>query len=145
MKFEGTINELCDLDISAHVKWLRSIPVTDWHKLGDPAFHNWDAEFRPLAEKLVQQFYPGCKVYGMGLWLVEPGQVHPSHTDIQPDDWLVRVHIPLVTNQLCVTIMDDGPHHLEVGKAYRFNTLANHEVVNRGDCRRIHFMFDVTK
>jgi hypothetical protein len=145
MRFDGTIDELCDLNVAGLVTWLEAIPVKEWHRLGDPSYENWDATFRPFAEEIVQRFYPGCKVGGMGLWLVEPGKVHPSHTDVQHDDWLVRIHIPLATNGGCVTTMSDGQHRLEVGKVYRFNTLSPHEVANNGDTRRIHFMFDVLR
>jgi hypothetical protein len=143
MRFEGTIDELCDVDIAEFVFWLNHVPVALWHRLHE--VDDWDVKFRPLAESLVRVHYPGCKIGGMGLWLVEPGKVHPAHIDLQHEDWLVRIHIPLATNAGCITSMDDGEHRMKIGKAYRFNTLALHAVANNGETRRIHFMFDVLR
>lgn len=131
------------MDILDHVAWLWDIPVQDWNRLHER--EDWDAKFRPFAEDLLADHYPGCHVGGMGLWLVEPGQSHAAHTDIQPDEWVVRIHVPLATNGDCVTMMPDGDHYMKIGRAYRFNTLAMHAVANRGQTRRIHLVIDVCR
>jgi hypothetical protein len=82
---------------------------------------------RPIAEALTARHYPGCSVSGVGYFVLEPGQVH----------------VPVTTNDKVIFTMDDGEHHMEVGKAYRFNTLATHAVANGGKTARVHLVFDV--
>lgn len=124
-RFNGTIEEFADVDIP-----LASVDAED---------------FRPFATKLVEQFFPGCSISGIGLFTVAPGQIHPVHTDVQPEEWVTRVHIPLSTNRHCVATMPDGPHEMVVGKAYKFNTLAPHAVSNGGLTPRVHLVFEVRK
>ena len=76
---------------------------------------------------------------------LDPGQIHPAHQDMQPTEWVTRVHIPLVTNPHAVATMDDGYHQMLVGKAYLFNTLVTHAVANGGTTPRIHLVFDVKR
>ena len=120
-----TIEELADVDVSG-------IPL--------------EAEaFRPLAESLVKEFYPHCVISGIGLFTLEPGQIHPVHKDDQPPEWVTRVHIPLQTNPHAVATTEDGPIHMRVGKAYRFNTMREHAVSNGGKTPRIHLVFEVRR
>lgn len=93
--------------------------------------------------RLVDTYYPGCKIAGVGVWSVAPGQKHPMHVDDQPLEWIVRVHIPLTTNPDAIFIMRDGKYHMKVGKAYEFNTLAEHAVENLGVTMRDHFIIEV--
>jgi hypothetical protein len=103
-----------------------------------------DATENPLiiAGELVRRYYPDCQ-FSYGLWDLEPGQVHPAHTDQQPPSWLVRIHVPLSTNPGVVFTMEDGDHHMAVGKAYRMNTLRTHAVENRGKTPRVHLVIEV--
>jgi hypothetical protein len=117
MRFAGTIEYLCDVDLTkSHAE---------------------------IAEEVISEFYPGCAVSGIGVWEMEPGLVHPDHWDDQPLYWLTRVHVPLVTNPSVVFTMEDGEHHMEVGKAYRMNTLSVHAVANKGETARTHLVFDI--
>lgn len=101
------------------------------------------AEPGSVAGELVRRFYPDCR-FSYGLWNMEPGQVHPAHIDQQPPEWLARIHVPLKTNAGVVFTMEDGDHHMEVGKAYRVNTLRTHAVANRGNTERVHLVIEVT-
>jgi hypothetical protein len=133
-RFTGTIEKLADIDVDDLADYLSERPVSEWNR-------SWGG-FLPSANAIVEEFYPGCTVPDVGMFVLEPWQVHPAHTDVQPSNWLVRIHIPIITNKGAITIMDDGEHHMEVGKAYRFNTLATHAVYN-GDTYRAHLVFDV--
>lgn len=99
-------------------------------------------ELFAVAEDLVARFYPGCK-FDFGTWDLAPGQVHPAHIDEQPPHWLARIHVPLTTNPGVIFRMDDGEHHMEVGKAYRMNTLRTHAVENKGETHRVHLVIEV--
>lgn len=146
MRFVGTIESFARVDVSAFVDWLSSVPVEDWRKTADADWDEWGGRFGyPLADKLTKTYYPGCRVSGIGIFVLEPGQVHPAHKDEQNPSWVTRVHVPLITSDEALIIMDDGEHRMEVGKAYRFNTLATHAVVNLGKTHRAHFVFDIVR
>jgi hypothetical protein len=100
-------------------------------------------DHKSIAGDVITAFYPGCAVSGIGVWDMEPGQVHPAHRDEQPPYWIARIHVPLITNPGVVFTMEDGEHRMEVGKAYRMNTLATHAVANHGDTTRVHLVFDI--
>ena len=124
-RYEGTIEEIADVDVS------QLINERDVQK------------FKPLALDIVEKVYPGCEISGYDLWTIEPGILHPAHTDEQGTDWVARVHVPIVTNPHVVFTMEDGPHQMLVDKAYTINTLAPHAVSNGGMTPRIHFVFEV--
>lgn len=67
------------------------------------------------------------------------------HTDVQPPDWVTRVHVPIVTNEHATVSTDEGTFHMQSGVAYRFNTRRNHAVRNGGEQHRVHLVFDVRK
>lgn len=139
-RFDGTITKLCDVRVASYAAWLKKIPAAEWPKLSDPS--RWCLQFQPLSDLLMAK-YPGAVSLGTGLLTMEPGQVHPAHRDEMRDDWLVRLHVPIVTNPGVVFTMDDGEHRMKVGAAYEFNTLAAHAVVNGGKTPRVHFVLDV--
>jgi hypothetical protein len=124
MRFVGTIERFAKVDVSG-------LDISR------------DESGRPIAEALTERFYPGCSVSGVGFFVMEPGQVHPAHRDEQPPYWVTRVHVPVTTNDGVIYTMDDGEHRMEVGKAYRMNTLATHAVANHGETNRIHLVFDI--
>lgn len=142
-RFTGTIEPFAEVDVGALIDWLLDIPVTDWPKTADASWQGWGDKFEPIARDLMAQFYPDCTMAGIGMFVLEPGQTHPAHRDVQPTNWITRVHVPIVTNEDATTIMDDGAHYMEVGTAYRFNTLATHAVFNYGSTYRAHLVFDV--
>ena len=75
---------------------------------------------------------------------VMPGKFIEPHTDQQDPGWITRIHVPLTTNPKAIFFSDDKPYHMEVGMAYKVNTLLKHAIRNDGDTPRIHLMFDVT-
>ena len=93
----------------------------------------------------MDEHYPGCVIGGLGFFTLDPGQIHPVHKDDQPPEWVTRVHIPLQTNPHAVTTMEDAPHRMVVGTAYRFNTMVEHAVSNGGKTPRIHLVFEVRR
>jgi hypothetical protein len=143
MRFAGTIEEFADVDVDSAIQWLRTVPVEEWRALANPADLSWGYILSDLAEDLTATYYPGCIVSGLGMFPLYPGQEHRPHTDEQPPYYVVRVHVPLVTNPYCFITMHDGDHYLSVGKAYKFNTEITHGVYNHGDTHRVHFMFDI--
>ena len=75
-----------------------------------------------------------------------PGRGYEFHRDPQPDDWITRVHVPVITNPDAWFAWepDSGRRvNFEAGKAYSFNTLVPHAFWNDGTADRIHLTFDV--
>jgi hypothetical protein len=139
-----TIEPFAEVDVRALAAWLNAIPVAEWPKMSDAAWRGSGDKCRPLAELLIAEF-PGCSISGLGFFLLAPGQLHPAHRDDQPPEWVTRVHVPIITNPLASATTDDGTIHMQVGKAYRFNTRASHAVYNGGSTPRVHMVFDVKR
>jgi hypothetical protein len=102
-------------------------------------------DHKSIAADIVNRFFPGCAISGIGVWEMEPGQVHPAHWDEQPPYWITRIHVPLITNPKVVFTSDEGDFRMKVGKAYSFNTKAMHAVANHGKTTRVHLVFDIRK
>ena len=133
----STIEPIAEVAIADLASWLLTVPADKWPDA------SMGEKFRPLAEALVAQHFPGCKVSGVGLFVLEPGQIHPAHRDDQPPEWVTRVHVPILTNPHAVTTMEDGPHRMLAGTVYAFNTRAEHAVANGGRSPRVHLVFEV--
>lgn len=143
-RFKGTIEKLCDVDTTGLSDWVLSIPENELSKLSDAGRWEWRYEVVRLVQALLEN-YPGAVSLGAGLWTMEAGQVHPAHCDEMRHEWLVRLHVPILTNDSVVFTMDDGEHRMKVGTAYKFNALAKHAVANGGKTPRVHFVLDIGK
>lgn len=143
-RFAGTIEKLCDVDVVSLSRWASGLPAHCLPELSDLKYLDWGerADVKALVADLMAH-YPGGKQLGFGLWLMWPGQVHHAHRDQMRDEWVVRLHVPVITNNGVVFTMDDGDHRMALGSAYQFNALATHAVFNGGDTVRLHFMMDV--
>jgi len=138
----STVEPFADLDVSEIAAWLEAIPVEHWPGMADLDWHGARARLNPLRDAVIGHF-DGCAVMGYGLFLLAAGQGHPTHTDVQPPEWVTRVHVPIVTNPQAIVITDEGTVHMEAGRAYRFDTRRNHAVANGGTTPRVHFILDV--
>ena len=56
---------------------------------------------------------------------------------------VIRIHIPVVTNDKVVMYVDGRPYKFPVGTAWYFDATARHRVENNGDQDRIHLVFDL--
>ena len=55
-------------------------------------------------------------------------------------DMSKRIHIPLITNDDCMMIIEDRIYNLEVGKVYLTNTTLRHTAVNASTNSRVHIV-----
>jgi hypothetical protein len=84
----------------------------------------------------------------MGLGIVGncPGLTVPLHVD---DDYdtrgLMRLHIPILTNDKSIWFTETNTYHLDLAKAYIINALTPHGTNNGGDTYRTHFIFRIHK
>lgn len=66
------------------------------------------------------------------------------HTDGAPNEYCVRLHIPIFTNDACTFETDQESVHLSAsGHAYLIRVNRMHQVFNRSEQDRIHLIMDV--
>ena len=142
---------LCEVDVEQLVQFLgRGNPGWPIVKGGQPNRIKAPPEAVPVIQTVLASFAESVdydKNYAC-LSRVIPGRWHGYHKDGQRDDWITRVHVPVVTNPACWFMweQDDGHKiHFEVGKAYSFNTLEPHAFGNDGETERVHLTFDVLR
>ncbi len=64
------------------------------------------------------------------------------HRDGNGDEYMARVHIPLITNKKCVFISEGQHLHMEAGKAYMVWVNNWHQIRNDSDEDRYHIICD---
>lgn len=156
-RFTGTVATLAPVDVADLSQWIAAIDFSDWHQQSPtqknqlrPAMmtdHTWHG-FRERTDALVVDLmgrFPRCRDDQRMLSVVMPGDTIPMHVDEQPDNWVARVHVPLIGDPNAVFCVSGEDHTMAVGYAYLVNTLAPHGVRNEGASPRIHFMFDVRR
>ena len=104
---------------------------------------NFGERVQPLVDDIMQRHFPECRTSLFMLSFLMAGQTINLHQDQQALDWIVRVHVPITTNDKAIYCNPPVEHTMQVGKAYLINTKEAHECWNFGDTHRIHFMFDV--
>lgn len=66
-----------------------------------------------------------------------------THTDAPSDIYLHRIHIPLITNEKCVHIIEGTPFHMKAdGSVYMLPVNVMHQIVNDSDSDRYHIIMD---
>lgn len=154
----SAVEEFCEVDVLALIEWVEAIPFEEWpqdHRVhpdkirpamaSKPQWHGFgqktDAIVVELMGRGLNRF--GSVTNNRMLSVVMPDASIEPHTDNPSSDWRVRVHVPLVTNDKALFLVDDDPYCMAVGRAYLVNVRQRHEIRNDGTTPRIHFMFDV--
>jgi hypothetical protein len=163
-RFRGFVEKIGDgIDVLPMRDWVLPIPLSEWPRapsptvdpyiiglpaiVNMPAWHNFSKRAAAMMVQLDRLAFPALKgkfCYDFKISTMVPGQFLGTHAHgIGPDmaKWCFRVHIPIMTNPSAFFIMDKA-YHLEVGSAYMVNVERPHAVVNHGEDRRIHFMFE---
>lgn len=107
-----------------------------WYSLG--------AEAAPLVQEIVAAHYPAAgQVLRAMIARLPPGARIDRHRDVDPSFAAsYRIHVPLQTNsEVAFTVGSETLPTCE-GIAFELNNLLPHEVINRGNTHRIHFIFD---
>lgn len=155
--WKGTCEAFCDVDVSGLLEW-----VNDTLLIGKTAEHpgfealmsrhcmpsdlNWNnmgEHVIPFTDKLMAEHFPGCRYIQPMLSCLMAGQAINRHADAQPVDWIVRVHVPITSDENAIYWTAGVEHNMKVGKAYLINTKEAHECWNHGTRHRVHYMFDV--
>lgn len=163
-RFDGFVKEIGrGVDVRAMREWVLPIPLADWPTaprptldpyiigfpaiVNMPAWHGFAVEAAKLTEQIRFLNLPDLrdkKLYDFKISTLVPWQFLGTHEHgIGPDmaKWCFRVHVPIMTNPSAFFIMDRA-YHMEEGSVYIVNVGRPHAVVNHGDTRRIHFMFE---
>lgn len=154
-RFKGHCEKICDgIDVVPLASWLKLIPYEEW-----PQQHQMFGQPRPAMVNdtswhgfgiLATAFVGGINHPALSgkLWsnpmlsVVMPNHFISPHSDKQGQNWMYRVHFPIITNEHCFLIMNKS-YHLDVGSAYQINTENEHSIINNGATPRIHFMIDI--
>jgi aspartyl/asparaginyl beta-hydroxylase (cupin superfamily) len=64
------------------------------------------------------------------------------HIDGDGNQYMARIHIPLITNKKCVFISEGQNLHMEAGKAYAVWVNNWHQIRNGSDEDRFHIICD---
>lgn len=153
-RFKSACEALIPVQIAPLVDWIEAIDFKDMpqrHNLGDGKAVIVDPEWERFYErtdavvKRILALFPQCKSKARMLVVVMPGHSIKPHADPQSPDWRARVHVPLVSNDKSKFIVGGEAYQLKPGTAYCVNPEIQHSVVNDGDTRRIHFIFDVVE
>ena len=167
-------SRLCPVETATLAQWLLSTAAT-WSTPASAAKPSRIFEpqlplalLRPILDTVLPCFGRPVLAYDLMLSRMQPGQSHAMHHDLQPSDWITRVHVPIVTNPgawlafegEAETVYSDAYFeggeeypgediqvpkkvHFAVGWAYSFNTLERHSFGNDGTADRVHVLLDV--
>ena len=71
------------------------------------------------------------------------GGIIQPHRDANPAaKWPHKIHIPIQTNDQVFFYVDGVEYQMEEGEAVELNNMGVHSVQNRGQCDRIHLIFE---
>jgi hypothetical protein len=151
--WQGTCERFADVDCSALVAWITSVPFTEWpqqHPVDelirpamchDMSWHDFGAVSSDTIAEL-WNILGQPRIVNRMLSVVMPGHDILSHADHLAENWICRVHVPLTTNDKATFTVELEEHRMLVGGAYRVNISRTHSVFNGGKTPRIHLMFD---
>ena len=117
---------------------IRMSAVTDWE---------WNALIHaaePVVNHLMKHF-PDCYFHKPWLSACFPSFYVEFHTDQQPENFVTRIHCPIITNPLARINVAGTKYYPKVGLSYKIDTRIEHAVKNDGKEVRIHFIFDVMR
>lgn len=84
-----------------------------------------------------------CKVGRARLLSLNPKECYTYHRDV---DNIIRIHVPIVTNDNCLFINNDIVGRMpEAGTMYLFNTLVKHTALNASREKRTHLVVNCYK
>jgi hypothetical protein len=79
----------------------------------------------------------GLKIGRVRLGWLMPNSGYPMHIDLEP----MRLHIPIITNNLSFFINNNNLYHMEYGSLYHLITTDIHTTHNFGFIPRLHLIF----
>lgn len=97
--------------------------------------------FEDIIDQIVEM---GLQPRRARVTLIRAGKSLPWHTDAPPENYLVRLHVPLRTNLKCLFRFESGSYHLPAdGGAWILPVNQHHEFRNDGDTDRFHLIMSI--
>lgn len=107
-----------------------------------PPWEKYKHLVEPVINPVLDCFPPGILNKCMFARLKAGGEIG-VHTDSNYTLGVShRLHIPLVTNDDVIFMIDGVDYNLKESKGYEINNVATHGVKNNSDTDRIHLLFD---
>jgi hypothetical protein len=136
-----------DYDVHAQTQSIILLFCEGWPDVTVSRGSGWDylaAEAQPVIEQVLNKHYVGGgKVLRAMVTRLGPGRRIARHKDSHPSFAVAhRIHVPLVTNPKVEFIVDAEIVPPRAHYAFELNNLMFHQVTNRGESARIHFIFD---
>lgn len=97
-----------------------------------------------ICDELLPQF--GAPCLRVVFYRLRAGTQIGEHRDIGENRFttgVVRIHIPVITNEQVVMYVGGNPYHFPVGSAWYFDASVRHAVQNNSDQDRIHLVADL--
>jgi hypothetical protein len=97
-----------------------------------------------ICNELLPQF--GAPCLRVVFYRLRAGTQIGEHRDIGENRFttgVVRIHIPVITNEKVVMYVGGNPYHFPVGTAWYFDASVRHAVQNNSDQDRIHLVADL--
>jgi len=98
----------------------------------------------PVMDQIIKKHYPtGGRVIRAMAAKMPAGSIIKRHFDNHPTFSIGhRIHVPLQTHSDVEFEVDDELLKMEAGQGYELNNLLMHQVKNKSNQDRIHFIFD---
>ncbi len=138
-------NRFGALDATQHIIFRFVSNFADWRQSYEtPLWGEWKSLLEPVLAQATHAFgYQHGAFPRVMLARMAPGGVIHPHKDQNPAaKWPHKIHVPLVTNEGVTLFVDGTGYHLPEGQAVEVNNMGLHAVANRGDCQRIHLIFE---
>ena len=165
------MEEFLPVDVSAILGWCNDWPADQWPTISRASYppeirctmvppyppgpirmsglYDWEWNaFVLYAEPLVMHLmknFPDCHMEKPWLSACFPGYGVDFHTDQQPDNFVTRIHCPIITNPAARVNVSGEKYYPKVGMSYKIDPRVPHGVKNDGKEIRIHFIFDVMR
>ncbi|MBU0582005.1 MAG: aspartyl/asparaginyl beta-hydroxylase domain-containing protein [Alphaproteobacteria bacterium] len=104
-----------------------------------PLFREVDA----IIQNHIKPKFPDCDPIRVQLAELPPREVISPHRDMHILTKMHRLHIPIVTHEDVVFIIQGRRFYLEPGRLYDLNNAVEHSVENNSDVMRIHLLVDM--
>jgi hypothetical protein len=114
------------------------------HDSGAASFADTELmQFCPYIQWVTQQFK--CPLLAIRLLKLKAGAVIHPHSDygLYLEDGEIRLHIPIVTNELVAFFLEDERIYLRAGECWYMNLVLMHHINNKSEEDRIHLVMDM--
>jgi hypothetical protein len=168
MDIETEIKILFNLDISKLKKQVLELEHSDWqfnterqkkfyvHRNTESIVLIWDSKklettisknlyenILNIANTIKDYYGKDAKILRLMLAKLLPQSEISPHTDTGILEYAHRCHLPLITNEQNIFIINEKPFYFKEGEVYEFNNTMTHSVLNNSNINRIHLICDI--